>query len=328
MSRNMAPGRWGAFTPLAGGRDGAFFRITPTYVDLNLPPGFSPKGTPQLSAMLINALTLRHLWASPYAIWFTVAVVLNWLAPYDLSLGGSAAASPVSLAFFLARFPSLLTVTIAYYSFWHCALYFWDWAARTFVRGRVYVWAKTLHNAALTIVGVAMWVACENVMCHLWATDRLRSALDSLTLSKPVDMALATGFLAFMPVWRASHFFVNHRFIHFPAMYAHIHRLHHRNADPDVFAGLAMHPVEQLWFFAGAMPFLWVPLPPFLFFFMGMCFLLSPAGGHSGWEDVMQSDVHHYLHHRELLEELRCPHMLGLLVRLVADSHPFVFVLQ
>lgn len=294
----MAPGAWGFLTPLAGGRDGRFFGITPAYVDLRKKPGFSSKDTPTLAAMLTNALTLRHLWASPYLIWLSIALLVYARLPYDLSSSGAAHASPTSAAFFLGRFPPLLAVVFAYYSFFHAALYFWGWSSRPFVSGRVYQWSKTIHNAFFVAVGIAVWVACENVVCHLWARGRLPFFPDADALSTPLNALTCLAIAAFMPVWRASHFFIGHHFIHFPALYASVHRLHHRNTDPDVFAGLAMHPVEHLWFYCAAMPVLWLRMPPFAFFFIGVCFLVSPAGGHSGWEDVMQSDVHHYQHHR------------------------------
>jgi sterol desaturase/sphingolipid hydroxylase (fatty acid hydroxylase superfamily) len=299
MSRNMAPGKWGWFTPFAGGRDGAFFRIAPAYVDPQRAPGFSTKEVPNLTAMLLNGFTLRYFWASPYVIWLAIAAALHGAGfTYDLSPRGAAFASPCSAAFFRGRFPPLLATTLLYYSFFHGALYFWGWAARPFVHGRVYRWAKTLHNAALVVIGVGVWVAVENVVCHLWATGRLRFTPDAAMLASPGGLLGVYAVAALLPVWRASHFFIGHHFIHAPALYGAIHNVHHRNADPDVFAGLAMHPLEQLWFFAGAMPLLWLPVPPFAFFFLGICFLVSPAGGHSGWEDVVQSDIHHYLHHR------------------------------
>lgn len=299
MSRGMVSGKWGVLTPFAGGRDGSFFRITPAYVDLKKAPGFSEKEVPTLFAMLTNGVSLRYFWASPYVWWLTIAGALYKCGfTYDLSASGAAFASPLSPAFFAARFPLLLLVTLAYYSFFHGALYFWGWAERPFVYGRVYRWAKTLHNAALVSVGVAVWVAWENVVCHLWATGRLRFTPDAAMLASPAGLLGVYAIGALTPVWRASHFFIGHHFIHAPALYACVHSVHHRNTDPDVFAGLAMHPLEQLWFFMGSMPLLWLPVPPFAFFFIGACFLLSPAGGHSGWEDVMQSDIHHYLHHR------------------------------
>jgi sterol desaturase/sphingolipid hydroxylase (fatty acid hydroxylase superfamily) len=294
----MKPGAWGLLTPLAGGRDGKFFAITPAYVDVSKKPGYSSKETPTLYSMLWNALTLRHLWASPYLIWLVISLLFNRMWPYDLSPLGAAHASPTSAAFFLARLPPLLVVVFAYYIFFHTALYFWGWSKRPFVRDRVYAWSKTFHNAFFVAVGVVIWVAVENVVCHLWARGRLPYFANADALSTTQNALMCLGIAAFMPVWRASHFFIGHHFIHYPALYASIHRLHHRNADPDVFAGLAMHPVEHLWFYACTMPVLWLRVPPFAFFFIGMSCLISPACSHSGYEDIMQSDVHHYMHHR------------------------------
>lgn len=60
-----------------------------------------------------------------------------------------------------------------------------------------------------------------------------------------------------------------------------------------------MHPIEHLYYFSCIAPSLWFYMHPFHLVWNGMHLLLSPAASHSGWEDHMQSDQFHYLHHRK-----------------------------
>ena len=47
-------------------------------------------------------------------------------------------------------------------------------------------------------------------------------------------------------------------------------------------------------------------MSPFHMLFNGMHLLLSPAGSHSGWEDHVQSDQFHYLHHAKFECNCEC----------------------
>jgi sterol desaturase/sphingolipid hydroxylase (fatty acid hydroxylase superfamily) len=80
-------------------------------------------------------------------------------------------------------------------------------------------------------------------------------------------------------------------------LYKYVHSLHHRNTDIEPFSGLCMHPVEHLYYFSCVLPSLYFYMSPFHMMWNGMHLLLSPAASHSGWEDHMQSDQFHYLHH-------------------------------
>jgi hypothetical protein len=81
-------------------------------------------------------------------------------------------------------------------------------------------------------------------------------------------------------------------------MYYLVHSLHHRNQDIEPFAGLSMHPVEHLYYYACVAPSLIAGLTPFALLWNGAHLLLSPGASHSGWEDHMQADAFHYFHHR------------------------------
>ena len=298
--RSMAPGVLGPLTPIAGGRDLRFFKITPAWVDLKRGPGFSSMPVPSLWPLFTSALQLRTLWASAYLIWLTLAAIVYVWLPYDLERTGLSARGPLTVAFFLSRVPPLVTLVLAYYGFWHVTLHHLGWAARSFVPNRPYNADKAAHNAFFVTVGVFVWVAVENVLCFLWATRRLAFVPDAAVRGSAM---MALGLLVaatLMPLWRAAHFYFSHRFLHIPALFRQVHSLHHRNTDIDCFAGLTMHPIEHLFYFAAVMPALFIPVSPFLFLFTGFGLLLSPAASHSGWEDAMQSDIHHFLHHRFL----------------------------
>ena len=81
-------------------------------------------------------------------------------------------------------------------------------------------------------------------------------------------------------------------------MYKYIHSIHHRNTDIEPFAGLSMHPVEHLYYYSCVGPSFILFTSPFAFKWNAIHLLISPAASHSGWEDHIQSDQYHYLHHR------------------------------
>jgi len=81
-------------------------------------------------------------------------------------------------------------------------------------------------------------------------------------------------------------------------LYKFVHSLHHRNTDIEPFAGLCMHPIEHLYYFACIAPSLYVFASPFAFMWNGVHLLISPAASHSGYEDHFQADQFHYLHHK------------------------------
>lgn len=68
--------------------------------------------------------------------------------------------------------------------------------------------------------------------------------------------------------------------------------------DIEPFAGLSMHPIEHLYYYACILPNLLPGISPFAFVWNGMHLLLAPGASHSGYEDNFQSDQYHYAHHR------------------------------
>ena len=56
--------------------------------------------------------------------------------------------------------------------------------------------------------------------------------------------------------------------------------------------------MQHLYYYACIAPSLFFFASPFAFFWNGVHLLISPGASHSGWEDHLQSDIFHYLHHR------------------------------
>jgi sterol desaturase/sphingolipid hydroxylase (fatty acid hydroxylase superfamily) len=282
----------------AGAKGGKFFRVSGDHVQPLLKPGASRIPPPTLSEWLAAYATLRHVWASPNTIWSLISLALYTLAPYDLRRDGVAASAPLSLAFFAQRFPLWLAAVFAYTAFWHVSLYWLGWGARPFIAGRAYSLDKVLHNMLWSASGVAIWVGVENVFAFLWATGRLAYMRDAEAWGSLAGTARFFAALALIPMWRDFHFYFAHRLLHYRPVYSLVHALHHRNTDVEPFAGLSMHPIEHLYYFSCVLPSLCLYLSPFALLFNGMHLLLSPAAGHSGWEDHMQASAFHYMHHR------------------------------
>lgn len=112
-------------------------------------------------------------------------------------------------------------------------------------------------------------------------------------------IAINIFWILFIPVWRDVHFYIAHRFLHIRSIYTYVHKLHHRNADPEPFSGMTMHPVEHLYYFSNAFtPSLYMSsLSPLIFTWNFIHLTIAPGAGHSGWEDHFQSDQYHYVHH-------------------------------
>ena len=196
------PNNWGIFRDLAGGKNGRFFQILPDFVDKKSKPGFSKIAAPSILDWVVSAVTLRHVWASPNTVWSLMALGMYFGVPYDLSPGSAASKSPLSLGFFLERFPLWAGVTFAYTAFWHVTLYFLEWAKRPFIPNRVYNFGKVLHNMFYSLSGVVIWVGFENVFAYLWATGRLPYLSNDVAFTTRWGMVNFLAGIALIPVWR------------------------------------------------------------------------------------------------------------------------------
>jgi len=281
---------------LFGTKNGAVFGIVPDWVDRSKPAGTSPVPHATFRSWVSAAPFL--LLTSLNGVWAIIALAVYFAFPYDLRPDSVAASAPISWAFFSGRFPLWAAVIFGYTGFWHVTLCIWGWAQRPYIKGRQYNADKVAHNLFWTASGVAIWVAFENVFAFLWATGRLPFEPDSSAFSTATGTLRFAASLALTPAWRDVHFFFAHRFLHFKPLYAQVHSLHHRNTDIEPFAGLSMHPVEHLYYYACVLPSLVLYLSPFALLWNGMHLVLSPAAGHSGVEDHAQANSFHYMHHR------------------------------
>jgi hypothetical protein len=103
-------------------------------------------------------------------------------------------------------------------------------------------------------------------MVRLWATGAVPYTTNAAVLSDPYELAKNLLWVLAIPLWRDLHFYIAHRFIHIRAVYKYVHSLHHRNADPEPFSGMTMHPVEHLYYFSNAfLPSLYMNLSPLIF---------------------------------------------------------------
>ena len=270
------------------------------WVDRKKAPGFSDQ-TSALSAATTakNALQLKHFYQSPNLVWFAIAFAMHVVVPYDIA----AAKSGFAASWCGARLALNFAVGAAYYGFWHVMLY---WTADAGGASRKYepnAWptaGNMAHNLWYWSLGIAQWTFWECAVCRVWAVGLVGFSTDAAVLASPALLAKNIAWVFVVPLWRDAHFYIAHRFLHVRAMYKYIHSLHHRNADPEPFSGITMHPVEHLYYYSNAfLPTLVCDdLSPLVFLWIFIHLTLAPGAGHSGWEDHFQADQYHYLHHR------------------------------
>ena len=109
-----------------------------------------------------------------------------------------------------------------------------------------------------------------------------------------------------IPLFREIHFYLVHRLIHWPPLYRAVHSLHHKNANPGPWSGLAMHPVEHVLYFSGVLIHWILPSHPIHVIFHLQHLAFAPAPGHAGFAEVEITNgfnvktggYFHYLHHK------------------------------
>lgn len=161
---------------------------------------------------------------------------------------------------------------------------------------------QNLDNAFLTFAsGVTIWTAFE--VGILWlAANGVVAVIDARE-----NLTYIIAVLLLIHLWRDLHFYVIHRLIHVKPLYAIAHKVHHKNINPGPWSGLAMHPIEHLFYFSCALLFLALPFHPVFVIVALVHAGLSPAPGHAGFERVrvgkndQSVDIDsyaHYLHHK------------------------------
>jgi sterol desaturase/sphingolipid hydroxylase (fatty acid hydroxylase superfamily) len=160
---------------------------------------------------------------------------------------------------------------------------------------------QTVDNMLWTLCsGVPMWTAYE--VLTLWAYANGFIPYVSLADHPIYFVTMMFGVV----VWRDIHFYLIHRLIHWPPLYRLAHHVHHQNANPGPWSGLAMHPVEHLVYFSCVLVHWIVPSHPLHAIFNLTHAGMAPAPGHTGFDmliigentaiDLTGHD--HYIHHK------------------------------
>jgi sterol desaturase/sphingolipid hydroxylase (fatty acid hydroxylase superfamily) len=116
-----------------------------------------------------------------------------------------------------------------------------------------------------------------------------------------------------MEYYRNCHFYWIHRAIHpwfgrekglldcdiGAFLYRHAHSVHHKSYNTGPWGGLAMHPIEQFFYYTCAtlMPALSSNIHPLVFLHSKFHADISPVGGHDGHAEPGGGSDYHQLHH-------------------------------
>jgi sterol desaturase/sphingolipid hydroxylase (fatty acid hydroxylase superfamily) len=166
---------------------------------------------------------------------------------------------------------------------------------RNFLFGR-----QTASNVVWSLTsGVPIWSGYAALT--LWAQARGFAPLTSWSQSP----MYCTLLMLLLPFFHALHFYLGHRTIHWPPLYNTVHYLHHRSINPGPWSGLAMHPVEHLIYFSGALLFWVLPSTPLHVLYFTTLVALAPGPGHAGFGKMVIGNIsldtdnfYHYLHHK------------------------------
>lgn len=309
------------FRDFLGTRYGHIFGFRPDELDANNNYTISPQSVHDFFA---NFAKSKHL-NSPHGVWGIMAAIFYfYAAPLDLSPTSAAAQGPITSIFMRERLVPWMLFVLPYVAFWHICLY----STRFFTGGRhpfhdagaPYRFSKLFHNVFYNVTGIFVYVVLENLMAWLWATGRLGYLSNEQLLAGSGSLK-AVYFLiqvSAVPLFRDAHFFYAHQFLHQGiggtrgllgnggrdvSMYQYVHSLHHRNVFIEPFAGLSMHFVEHIYYYACCPLFVFICGPsyvnPYVFIFCAAHMLLAPAASHSGWGGHWQADSFHANHHQK-----------------------------
>jgi sterol desaturase/sphingolipid hydroxylase (fatty acid hydroxylase superfamily) len=148
--------------------------------------------------------------------------------------------------------------------------------------------------------GCIFWTAWEAITLWAYANKLIPYVHFSAHPIYSVLLMVAVIYL------RQIHFFFIHRLIHWKPLYRISHYLHHKNINIGPWSGLAMHPLEHLLYFSGALLHWIIPSGPIHAIYHLIHAGLTPALGHSGFHKFVgkgergltDDNYFHYLHHR------------------------------
>jgi sterol desaturase/sphingolipid hydroxylase (fatty acid hydroxylase superfamily) len=148
--------------------------------------------------------------------------------------------------------------------------------------------------------GCTFWTAYECITLWAYANNYLPHVnFDEHPIYFVVLMAVIL-------VWRDFYQYWIHRFIHWEPLYNISHYVHHKNVNVGPWSGLAMHPIEHMFYF-GVVLIHWVlPSHPLHIIFTMQHAGLAPAQAHAGFDEIevtggrkiANHNYIHYLHHR------------------------------
>ena len=161
--------------------------------------------------------------------------------------------------------------------------------------------SQTKDNIFLTFCsGVLIWTCFEIFILWFAAGGYLK------LISLDQSMVYFISMIFLIHFWRDLHFYLIHRLIHYEPLYKLAHKTHHRNVNPGPWSGLAMHPIEHVFYFSCALLYLFIPFHPAFIIVTLVHAGLSPAPGHTGFERIKTNEqtsfdidsYAHYLHHK------------------------------
>ncbi|MEM7441325.1 MAG: sterol desaturase family protein [Pseudomonadota bacterium] len=169
-------------------------------------------------------------------------------------------------------------------------------------RSVIFTFDNQVHDNIFWTLGSAITVATVYQWVIFWAMAN-GYAWTVTFASNPVWFV---AWLALIPMWSGLHYYWVHRLEHSPALYRHVHAVHHRNVNIGPWSGISNHWYENLLYFSGYFVHLFVASHPIHVVWHAMFQQLSPVLSHSGFERIIvneteaakSGDFFHQLHHK------------------------------
>ena len=244
---------------------------------------------------------------APWNLFFVAVALVSWLL-LTPGLERMTRFEPGWMILIYLRNAAIMTV---FFGAWHLRLYIRKAQGKRYkynsrwlgTNSKAFLFRnQTRDNVFWSLVsGCGVWSLYEAVTLWMYANGHL-PYVDFRT--NPVYFVLL---LAAVGLLREVHFYWVHRLTHWKPLYKAAHYLHHKNVNIGPWSGLAMHPIEHLLYFTGVFLHWIIPSHPLHAMMHLVHAGLSPAAGHSGFDEVElkagkallpNHNLFHYLHHR------------------------------
>ena len=169
-------------------------------------------------------------------------------------------------------------------------------------KSRKFIFDNQLHDNIFRSLasGATIWTLYE--VLYFWG-----AANGVVPVFGFVENAL--GFIIWLlvlPIVLSSHFYLIHRLFHWPPLFNRYHRQHHYNIHIGPWSGMAMHPVEHIFYISSVLIHFVIPSHPVIVLVHLYTRSMAPAFSHSGFEKLLikdktiteSADFHHQLHHK------------------------------